>query len=1659
MQDFHPLTAEWFRGRFAAATAPQLQAWPAIRAGRDVLVSAPTGSGKTLAAFLICLDRLVTAGLAGRLDDRVEVVYVSPLKALSNDIGRNLETPLAELEQLAFERALPAPGIRTAVRTGDTPAWEREQMVRRPPHILVTTPESLFILLTAERSRAALRHAGTVIVDEIHALADDKRGSHLALTLARLDDLVRKAGKPRPQRVGLSATVRPIDAVARFLQGTVPADPAATSVTVIDSGHRRRLDLAVEVPRDELGVVATNEMWGEIYDRIAELVLAHRTTLVFVNTRRLCERVAHHLEERLGEDAVLAHHGSLSRRIRQDAERRLKSGELRAVVATASLELGIDVGTVDLVCQIGSPRSIAVALQRIGRSGHHVDTPDGSHVPRGRLFATTRDELVECAALVHAIRQGRLDHLEIPEWPLDVLSQQLVAACASETWSVEELFALVRSAAPYAALPRPAFEAVVDMLSDGIATSRGRSGAYLHRDRVNGTVRGRRGARLAAITGGGAIPDNANYLVVAEPDQTTVGTVDEDFAVESLAGDIFLLGTTSWRIRRVESGRLRVEDAHGAAPSLPFWRGEAPGRTPELSEEVSRLRERIAEMTAGGPETGTGGHASRQGPASGETGTGGQANRSEASSVEIGAGGQAERQGPASVEDGAGVADDEGLGRAVAWLTETCGLDRAGAEQAAAYVRAGATALGAVPADRTVVAERFFDEGGGMQLVVHAPFGARINRAWGLALRKRFCRSFNFELQAAATDNGVLISLAEQHSFPLEVIFRFLNVDTVEEVLTQAMLPSPMFGVRWRWNASRALAVLRFAGGRKVPAPIQRMRSDDLLASVFPDQVACQENLTGDIRIPDHPLVNETVRDCLHEAMDLDGLRAVLAGIESGAIRTVAVDTAEPSPLCHEILNANPYAFLDDAPLEERRARAVQLRRSLGSDPGGMGALDPAAIATVADESWPVVRDPDELHDALLTLVALPPVAAWAVWLDALAASRRAGVLRVGETRLWVPTERLGLVRGLYPGEAVEPRLPDIGPAGPADREAAAAELLRGWLESTGPVTASGMAERLALPKAIVEAGLTRLEGEGQVLRGRFTGAGTGDRAGTEVEWCNRRVLARIHRLTIGSLRREIEPVSTADFVRFLLRWQHLAPGTQMHGADGLLQILKQLQGWEISGAALEREVVARRVASYDPELLDRLCLSGEVMWGRLSPHPAFESPASIRSAAADNRRSRPPGARPPAPRAQSPPSGALLPSGGQSEAPGARSLSGGQSGLPGTFSGAESASNHGGGSPLSGGQSRTPGTRSPSGGQPGPSVARSPSVARAPSGAGPRPPGAQAGPPGRRRQPPVVRSGASGGPSAPPGAQRGTAGARPPRVRPTRVAPITLFLRADADWLLAAAGRGGGADDAALSHPAREVRTALSSRGASFLPELVRATGRLSSEVEDGLWELVAAGLVSADGYDNLRALVDPKRRRGEGRGRAARPRHAAGRWALLDTGEPAAPAAGSTAPAGGADAPTAGAASRDADDEARRRYDEQVARFARQLLDRWGVVCRDLAARETLAPPWRDLLRALRRMEARGEIRGGRFVVGVVGEQFARPDAVELLRVVRREEAPPDPVRVSAADPLNLTGILLPGPRVSALAGGTVELLPGAAAEPRESPGARGAGAARTA
>jgi ATP-dependent Lhr-like helicase len=1292
----------------------------------------------------------VRAARNNSLPMETRILYVSPLKALSNDVRKNLDAPLAEIAELAALRAVPLAPIHTAVRTGDTPAADRQRMRKQAPHILVTTPESLFILLTAERSREMLRTVHTVIVDEIHAIADDKRGSHLALTLARLNAVTHR----RPQRIGLSATVRPIEKVAAYLsgdgtRGLQPRSGSDHPTAIVDVGHRREMDLAVEITNDELGAVATSEMWEEIYDRLAGHILRERTTLVFVNTRRLSERVAHALAERLGPNAVLPHHGSLSRVLRHDAESRLKNGELRAVVATASLELGIDIGTVDLAIQIGSPRSIAVALQRIGRSGHWVGAK-----PRGILFPTTRDELIECAAIIHAIRAGDLERIEIPQNALDILAQQIVAEASCQDWGESELYDLIRTAYPYRDLPLRDYEAVVTMLSEGIATSRGRSGALLHRDQVNHRLRGRRGAKLAAITSGGAIPETAAYSVIVEPEGKVVGTIDEDFAVESLTGDVFLLGTHSWRIRHVGQGKVRVEDAHGAKPSIPFWLGEAPGRSAELSAAVSEVRERLG---------------------------------------------------------GAGDLVGDGFG-----------LDEPAARQATAYVQSGLSSLGALPSTDTVVAERFFDESGGMQLILHAPFGSRINRAWGLALRKRFCRTFNFELQAAATDNGIVISLSEQHAFPLETVFEFLSADTVEDVLRDALLAAPMFGVRWRWNASRALMILRFRGGAKVPPPIQRMRAEDLLASVFPDQVACAENLTGPIRIPDHPLVNETIDNCLHEAMDVEGLKRVLTGLEEGTIRRVAVENPMPSVFSHEILNANPYAFLDDAPLEERRARAVQLRSTSRTEVAN-GILDPAAIAQVSAEVWPDPRNADEVHDALLTFIKGPAVPEWQVWFEELHQTGRAHALgapavSAAGSLFWVATER-------------------------RDSVADTLAIVRGWMECLGPTTAAELSGRLAIAIGDIQIALATLESEGQVFQGhyRYTRSSA---AFSEIEYCNRRILARIHHLTLGRLRREIAPVTAAQFHQFLARWQHLAPGTQLHGADGTMQIVRQLQGFEIPASAWEESVLSRRIAEYSPENLDDLCLSGEVAWARLSPHPALLD--------ADRR------------------------------------------------------------------------------------------------------------------------------------------------VRPTRIAPIAFFAREDADWLIDPSF--GLVETVGLSHPAREVLEALSTRGASFFTDLVRETRRLPSEVEDALWELTAGGLVTADGFENLRALIDPRRRRGEGRAHTRRPRHAAGRWALVTrSGTIVAP-------------------------------DDRVRKFAEQLLLRWGVLFRDLLARESVAPPWRELLPVLRRMEAQGEIRGGRFVSGFTGEQFARPEAIDLLRSVRRAEVSDQP-DVAPADPLNLVGIILPGPRVSAL------------------------------
>src|SRR5882724_7550593 len=593
---FHPAVAAWFDRTFAAPTTAQAQAWPAIQSGEHVLIAAPTGSGKTLAAFLAAIDGLIRQGLADELADETEIVYVSPLKALSNDVRRNLEAPLAGIRDELRAHGLPDVEISSWVRTGDTPSRERDRMRRKPPHIVVTTPESLYILLGSESGRAMLATTRTVIVDEIHAVAANKRGAHLALSLERLASLCGD----RLLRIGLSATQKPIETVVRFLVGA-GADGAAPACRIIDAGHRRARDLGLEVPSAPLEAVMSGEVWIEIYDRLAALIAEHRTTLVFVNTRRMAERVTRQLSERIGAEHVAAHHGSLAKEHRLAAEQRLKNGALKALVATASLELGIDIGEVDLVCQLASPRSIASFLQRIGRSGHAVDG-----TPKGRLFPLSRDELVECAALLDAVRRGELDRLEVPTAPLDVLAQQITAEVSAREWAEEELFDLMRGAYPYRELRREEFDECVRMLADGFSTRRGRRGALLHHDSVNKMLRPRKGARLTALTSGGAIPDNADYRVMLEPEGHLVGTVNEDFAVESLQGDVFQLGNTSYRILRVERGTVRVEDAHGQPPSIPFWLGEAPASTEELSAAVSRLNREIERRLDSGLAAGTG---------------------------------------------------------------------------------------------------------------------------------------------------------------------------------------------------------------------------------------------------------------------------------------------------------------------------------------------------------------------------------------------------------------------------------------------------------------------------------------------------------------------------------------------------------------------------------------------------------------------------------------------------------------------------------------------------------------------------------------------------------------------------------------------------------------------------------------------------------------------------------------------------------------------------------------------------------------------------------------------------------------------------------------------------------------------------------------------
>lgn len=1413
LSPFHPIIANWFQENIGKPTDVQEASWPAICSGEHALIAAPTGSGKTLAAFLASIDSLFQQALSKDLTDQTQILYVSPLKALSNDVQKNLRQPLREISEKSLGAGLLHPEVRIEVRTGDTPSKTRQEILRRPPHILITTPESFFLLLTARKSREILRTVRTVIIDEIHALAGNKRGSHLALSLERLDALTHT----KPNRIGLSATQKPLEEIAKFLVGgKQQTNPDGSSTWtpnpchIVNMGQRREMDLAIETPKDELGAIATNAIWADIYDRLTELVQEHRSTLVFVNTRRLAERIAHHLTDRLGDDLVATHHGSLSRKIRLSAEERLKNGQTRVVIATASLELGIDIGYVDLVCQVGSPRAIATCLQRIGRAGHWVGA-----IPKGRLFCTTRDELVECAALIRAIHQSNLDRIIIPQHPKDILSQQLVAEIAAQEWPKEGLYQLCTQAYAYRGLQKKDFDEIVTMLAHGFIPNRGKQQAFIFHDRIHQQLRPRKGARLAAITSGGAIPDTATYAVVAEPQGITVGSVDEDFAVESMAGDIILLGNTSWRIRGVETGTMRVEDAQGAPPTIPFWRGEAPSRTFELSQEVADLRQYIINQI---PENPTQADIHRK-------------------------------------------------------LYLECGADQRATQQIIAYQQAGLKMLGAVPTQQTLIAERFFDEAGGMQLVIHSPFGGRINRAWGLALRKRFCVSFDFELQAAATDEGLVLSLGEKHSFPLETVWSLLHSNTVRDVLTQAVLQAPMFLARWRWNASRALALLRFRNGKRVPLHLQRMRAEDLLTAIFPMATACQDNRPpGNIEVPDHPLVQETIRDCLEEAMDIEGLTTILQKIEHGEMQCLSVESPAPSPFSHEILNSNPYAFLDDAPLEERRSRAVNMRQMLSPEESAtLGALDPNAIASVCEEAWPLVREADELQEALHLLMWVPEDCAheWMPYLGDLLDSGRALVISPDNktqspTQIWTVPEHLPILTSACPDLTISQgiQLSDTIPLTEisGDAQKAQTAIVRSWMEVIGPTTAIQLENKLRLPVPAIQTAFQQLEAQGQVLQGTFRGKK--DKKSSEIEWCDRRLLARIHRRTVTTLRREIEAVSASDFMRFLFRWQHVAPTARLHGEKGLQAILEQLSGFEAAASAWEPYLLASRVASYSPEALDYLCLRGTVTWGRLTP-PAFPSDL------------------------------------------------------------------------ISVKQKR--------------------------------------------------------------------------RIIPTSLAPINVFPRDHAEGLLALARQSPKAAHALLPEKlgpiAQTIYHYLSQRGASFFTDITRGTAHLQAEVEQGLWELASMGLVTADGFDNLRSLLDPKRRRGIGRHQKQRPRHAIGRWSLLTPHS-----------------------HHDEEDSTSSTPDPTEA-WARQLLKRYGIVFRDLLKRESLSIPWRNLLMIYRRLELRGEIRGGRFVSGFTGEQFGLPEAVEALRAVRKDpQAGAQEIRVSGSDPLNLIGIILPGDRIPA-------------------------------
>lgn len=1430
LEQFHPACGNWFHSQFGEPTGAQAQAWPAIQQGRHTLISAPTGSGKTLAAFYAAINGLVEKGVQNRLNDGVHILYVSPLKALSNDIHRNLELPLDGIaEHLHLVGEAPV-DIRVAVRTGDTPANERQKMAKNPPHILVTTPESLYLLLTSASGRNMLASVSTLIVDEIHAMLGDKRGSHLALSIERLQHLCLNNGGQHLQRIGLSATQKPIEMVARYLVGNSNYQQEQIDCQIVDAGFRRELELHLEVPGSPLTAIMSNEVWEELYERLVHLINTHETTLIFVNTRRLSERLALALSDRLGEGSVCAHHGSMSKDQRHNAEQLLKAGELKVLVATASMELGIDIGSVDLVVQFSSPKSIATFLQRVGRSGHSIHG-----TPKGILFPLTRDDLVEASALLHSIKCGELDRIVMPEKPSDILAQQIVAEVSSpflngdgendDGWDLDKLYALFANAYPYRELSREEFDVVIKMLAEGYSTRRGRRGTHLHLDSINNKVRTRRGANLISLTNGGAIPDMFDYQVVLDPDDVVVGTLNEDFALEALPGDVFTLGTHAWQMLRVDGLKVRVRDGEGMQPTIPFWFGEGPGRTTELSESVSRLRQNIAELVI-----------------------------------------------------------DESAEAATNWLILDVGLPAGAASQLVEYLHAGMNALGVMPTRDTLVMERFFDEVGDMHVVIHSPYGSRLNRAWGLALRKRFCKSFNFELQAAANEDSIVISLGSVHSFPLDEVYRYLQTATVRDTLIQAMLDAPMFEVRWRWNATRSLAIQRNRNGKRVPPQFQRMDAEDLVAHVFPDQIACQENITGKRDVPDHPLVNQTVHDCLTEAMDIDELELLIQSIENDELTLIAKDLREPSPFAQEIINARPYAFLDDAPFEERRTNAIRNRS--WADPAeakDYSQLDAEAIQRVRDEAWPYISNEEELHDALLSAgyftAAEMSTQDVSQWQQHLVQTNRLVQLQKHSQQIWCATENLPRFLAVFGEDCCDLELPEFLQSQQWDSSEALREIVRGRLECLGPVTAARLAEELALAESDINQALIALEVEGFAFQGQFTPHNPLQQPtqSAPVEWCERRLLQRIHRYTIDHHRKQIKPVSLETYSEFLfdkhqlvaIRAESKPSEASLDGQTKLQNCLNLLDGLSAPAVSWEADIYPARIADYDPNWLDVMCISGRVVWGR------YSLPVS------SNRRN---------------------------------------------------------------GQKRNSG--------------------------------------------------------------------------PVKSTPISLMRRENLDiWQALANAQVAEQEQLPRSNLAERIEQDLEEHGASFFDQIQTRTGLLKAQLEEGLAELVSLGRVCSDSFTGLRALLTPNHKKPSSHRRRGRKAmfgvEDAGRWSVQDTFKTT-------------DDATQPSRFWDVLDE------EQLERLVTIYLQRWGVLFRGILDKELLAPPWRVLLPVLRRLELRGALRGGRFVSGVGGEQFAFPETVDELRKFKRSRETAvnaDYFSLAATDPLNLINFILPGRKIPRL------------------------------